>query len=450
MPLQKVLARIKPSQKEIDEVHKFLGRLEDETRKLGCEGLAAGSIGKHTWLKGDHDIDWFLMFPKETSRELLEKEGLAIGRKLAKALRGKIQIKYAEHPYTRILFKKYHIDVVPCYKIEKGERIISAVDRSPLHLAFINEKMPAKAQDDVRLLKQFLKGTHVYGSDLRRSGFSGYIAELLVIKYGSFADTIKNAAKWKPGLVINMGASRISKLEKVPLTIIDPVDEKRNVAAALNEENFLRFVSVCNQFLKKPSLDHFFPKDLALKGVEIKNLQSRGTYWFAFVGKAPDVIDDILWPQMRRASERIGNLLKKNDFEIYTKGVFAGKKMTLWFELEEGQKPHAEKMTGPPIYAKNNFTQFLEKYSDSEFGIAVEEDKVVAYRRRPMQKASEIKTISKKPLEWMQQNGIPGNIASSLRKGRFTEQKKFWRFVRKNKELSRYMRRKYFETALSL
>jgi len=43
-------------------------------------------------------------------------------------------------------------------------------------------------------LKQFMKGIGVYGSELRRRGFSGYLTELLVINYGSFLGVLKEAS----------------------------------------------------------------------------------------------------------------------------------------------------------------------------------------------------------------------------------------------------------------
>ena len=448
MHFQNVLRKTKPTPKEVDEIHKILGRLNDETSKLGYKGVAVGSIGKHTWLKGDYDIDWFIFFPKETSRKDLEKKGLAIGKKLSIIFKGKCQVKYAEHPYTRVLLKKYHIDVVPCYKIEKGEKIISAVDRSPLHLKFVHDELPAKNQDEVRLLKQFMKGIGVYGSDLKRNGFSGYIAELLIIKYGSFNAVIKEAGRWKPGITISIIESNAKIREKSPLILVDPVDHARNVAAAVSEENFLYFVSSCHSFMKKPALDYFYPRNLPLSQKEISFLASRGTFWFTFVGKSPDIVDDILWPQMRRASSRIASLLRHNDFEVYTSDVFANKNMILFFELEEGKKPAAERMQGPPVYAVDHLKEFLKKYAGKDFGVFIEGENVVAYRKRPMQLASEIAKFRKLSVYELHNLGIPKNIANAFRKSSYIDQKKFWSFVRKNKELSISMRKKYFEKTM--
>jgi len=35
-------------------------------------------------------------------------------------------------------------------------------------------------KDDVRLLKQFLQSNSVYGAEIAKQGFSGYVAEVLV------------------------------------------------------------------------------------------------------------------------------------------------------------------------------------------------------------------------------------------------------------------------------
>jgi tRNA nucleotidyltransferase (CCA-adding enzyme) len=44
---------------------------------------------------------------------------------------------------------------------------------------------------EVRLLKKFMKGTGVYGAEIKIGGFSGYLCELLILKYRSFAQTIE-------------------------------------------------------------------------------------------------------------------------------------------------------------------------------------------------------------------------------------------------------------------
>src|SRR3989344_5609947 len=225
----RVLTRVKPSRKEEARLESFLEKLLAVAHRVsGLECIPCGSIGKGTWLSGDHDIDLFMLFPKETTRQELERRGLAFGQTIARQLRGKTVVKYAEHPYTQIIVNRYLVDVVPCYNIQKSESILSAVDRSPLHLAYVQETLVHK--DDARLLKQFCKGIGVYGSDARHEGFSGYICELLVVKYGSFHGGVGAASVWNPPVRVAL-VEPSHAFQRAPLVGVDPVDATRHAAA---------------------------------------------------------------------------------------------------------------------------------------------------------------------------------------------------------------------------
>jgi tRNA nucleotidyltransferase (CCA-adding enzyme) len=53
---------------------------------MGLKDVSAnlvGSAARNTWISGTHDLDIFIMFPEDASREELEKKGLAIARKIA-------------------------------------------------------------------------------------------------------------------------------------------------------------------------------------------------------------------------------------------------------------------------------------------------------------------------------------------------------------------------------
>jgi len=111
-------------------------------------------------------------------------------------------------------------------------------------------------EDDVLLLKQFLKGIGVYGSELRTRGFSGYLVELLIINYGSFENVLKTACGWKYGTLIDI-EDHGTIIHKDPLVMIDPTDPVRNVAAALSLDNMCIFIDRACEFLKQPDISYF-------------------------------------------------------------------------------------------------------------------------------------------------------------------------------------------------
>jgi tRNA nucleotidyltransferase (CCA-adding enzyme) len=96
-----ILKRIKPSKEEVERLEKITLKLLEVAAIVGKEynydPMPVGSTARGTWLKGDSDIDIFLLFPKSVTREELETKGLSAGKKIVKKLGGSYEIKYAEH-----------------------------------------------------------------------------------------------------------------------------------------------------------------------------------------------------------------------------------------------------------------------------------------------------------------------------------------------------------------
>ena len=441
---KEVLERIKPSQQEEEKLNKFLKRLMETARAISkLDVVIVGSIGKFTWLSGDHDIDLFILFQKDVKREELEKKGLEYGKRIASSLNGKWIIKYAEHPYVQIFSDNYAIDIVPCYKIEKNEKIISAVDRSPLHLSHVLKHLPPEKRDDVRLLKQFMKGISVYSSDTKNLGFSGYVCEVLILKYKSFENVLKAAAKWKAGELIDNEKRKIDTMKKFPdqsLIVIDPVDSNRNAAAIISPENFIKFVNASQKFLKSPDKKYFFPSpEKKLSKSEITKLKKRGTKFIVLTFKKPDVVDDIVYPQARRALKRLTNLLIHNEFYVLRSYEFIGKKIIFVFELETWELPEIQKMQGPPIFSKNS-VDFLKKYASCRpylSGNIWYADRLREYKTAYALLNRFIKRDTKK----LGDEGIPEKIVREFSKAKIENALKL---INKNKEFSAFLRKKYF------
>src|SRR5687767_11249795 len=109
-----VLAKIRPSKEEVERVKSFVSQLQSVAKTVsGLDAVIVGSLGKMTWLAGDHDIDLFLMFEQTVSREELERLGLEYGKRIVEELGGKAKIKYAEHPYVHAIVRSFDVDIVP-------------------------------------------------------------------------------------------------------------------------------------------------------------------------------------------------------------------------------------------------------------------------------------------------------------------------------------------------
>jgi tRNA nucleotidyltransferase (CCA-adding enzyme) len=297
-----VLKKITPTledKKQIQDIVKSLKhRVTSEIKKtkIPITIELVGSIAKDTFIRTSVDIDLFLLFPPAVPRETLEEKGLAIGR----AILEQQEECFAEHPYVRGLFKDYKTELVPCYKIENASQKLSAVDRTPLHTRYIEEHLKESQKKDVRLFKQFLKGVGCYGAEAEIEGFSGYLCEILVLRYGTFQLLIEQVQQWKFGEKLALHAEVHSDFT-TPLTFIDPVDPERNVASAVSNEKFNLLIKACEEYQKNPRLTFFFPNKLqpwSLQEIK-KEIDTK-----EFVGvkfPKPDIIPENLYPQIRKA-----------------------------------------------------------------------------------------------------------------------------------------------------
>jgi len=379
--LERVLPHIIPSEEEV----KIAKEAEKEIRKrledFNVEYKFVGSYARNTWLKGNLEIDVFLLFPEDLPREELEKRGLEIG----KAILDSYEIRYAEHPYVHGKVKGVNVDVVPCYKVKDPSKIKSAVDRTPFHHEWLKDRIKGK-ENDVRLLKRFLKVHGIYGAEYKVRGFSGYLCELLIVFYGSFENLIREATKWSRRTVIDVKRGKIRRGDR--FFVVDPVDEKRNVAANLSLDNLAKFVHLCREFLRNPSEDFFFEREVVLPKDEeiVQEIKSRGTSLFAIEFERPDIVEDNLYPQLERAVRKITEFLERENFMPLRSGFFVSSKCYLVFECQVKELSRIERRMGPPFEEERHVRRFLR---DKEYKPFLEGGRWWAYEVRKFTKPEE-------------------------------------------------------------
>ncbi len=367
-----VLSRIKPKDAEKARLKALAECLIHRINAIGeVEGLKikailVGSSARGTWLSVEMDIDIFIMFPPDVERIYLEEKGLYIARKIAQDA-DRWEERYAEHPYIHAIFDGFEVDLVPAFSVKSAGEIKSAVDRTPFHNSYVASRLGGH-EDEVLLLKQFLKGSSIYGSELKTHGFSGYLVELLVIHYGSFIKVLEAACSWRPGMVIDI-EKHGSIAHKDPLVVVDPTDPMRNVAAALSLDNFCIFIDKACDYLEKPSGAYFSEQvqDPLDDSNFRKIMDARGTSLIAIEFEAPDVVEDVLFPQLHKLVESVGEMLERYDFRVYNTGVFAREKAIALFELEYAELPQVRKHTGPQVWQREHALAFKSKYKSNTF-----------------------------------------------------------------------------------
>ena len=368
---RKVLELVAPSpddRRELEDVIQELIELvkqEIKKRKLPVSIELVGSTAKDTYLKNSLDIDVFLLFPTDVSKKDIAQNALSIGRLLLK----NTEECYAEHPYIRGYFKNRKAEIVPCYKIENASQKLSAVDRTPLHTKYVKKHLSKSQRPEVRLLKQFLKGIGCYGAEAEIEGFSGYLCEILIIRYESFETLVKSAQGWKYGKKIVLSDGDHQSFD-TPLTFIDPVDSDRNVASALSKEKFKLFVKACKEYLKYARITFFFPNEIQPWSPDkIKSeIQKQEYLYVGLVFSKPEIIVENLYPQIRKAARSISEAGKKYGFTISDARFHVDESNNLIFIIVKTKNELISKMLvhmGPPVKLEKNVQDFIFKWEDN-------------------------------------------------------------------------------------
>jgi tRNA nucleotidyltransferase (CCA-adding enzyme) len=363
-------------------VDTLTGRVRDAVDDLPVEAsiVQVGSTARGTWLSDARDIDLFVRFPPDLDRADLERYGLDVGRAALPDGRE----EYAEHPYVTGEVGGFEVDLVPCYAVADATAIQSAVDRTPFHDAYLQERLDDALARDVRLFKAFLTGVGAYGSDLRTRGFSGYLSELLVLEYGGFDPLLRAGADWHPPVRIDPEDHGTETFDG-PLVVIDPTDPARNVAAVCAAENVARLQHYARDLLTDPRESLFAPIDpdpLDTAAVRA-HLDRRGTTPVAVVFETPDLVDDQLYPQLRKSLDGIADELDRRGFTPLRSATFADGRAVLLVELAVAELPAIERHEGPPVHVREHATGFDDAYADRDvYGPFLEDDRYVVERDR--------------------------------------------------------------------
>ncbi|MFH1623078.1 MAG: CCA tRNA nucleotidyltransferase [Candidatus Aenigmatarchaeota archaeon] len=433
--LKKAVKKVVPKTAERERLEKLAARALElankEALKHDAYAIIAGSLTRDTWLPGKMEFDLFILFKPSLTRDKLEKFGLQIGKDVIRKLGGRATTEYAEHPYTGGCVRGLNIDVVPCYELESTEQLKSSVDRTPFHVRYIEKKLPAEMSNDVRLLKQFCTAASVYGADAKTEGFSGYVCELLTIRYGKFAGILKAVAGWRAGEIIDIEnfyrkeeyREFAKAFKNQPLIIVDPTDRTRNTAAAVSPASFCKLRSVARRFLEKPTLEAFFPKPKKpLSANELKTVvQERETSVIVVSFKPPAVVPDILWPQMRRLGQRLESILGENDFDVLRRDVYTNgyRLAAVIIEMENCRLPAVRKRIGPSVFDETGARNFAKTYKRSAInGPFVEAGFWVVETKRRFRTAQEkLGDSLGDSLKVLEAKGVPSHVARQISRG---------------------------------
>jgi tRNA nucleotidyltransferase (CCA-adding enzyme) len=372
---EEILRKITPTPADRAKIQALAEELQRKVQLFcGEQGVTAavrveGSVAKDTWLKEEPEIDVFMRLPTTVPRKSLGEISLKIARK---ATEGARQIeRFAEHPYLEAFIDGVRLNIVPCYDVKRGEWL-SATDRTPFHTDYVKERLSEGLRGEVRLLKKFLKGVDAYGAEIKTGGFSGYLCELLIVHHQSFVAVLRAFAGYTQRVAIDIEGyykgkeKELDKLFPEPLVIVDPVDEARNVASAVQPQKLYTLVAAARAFLKKPDARFFYsPKINAVSAEALAGkLENRGASLIFLPLGHTEAVPDILWGQLYKTQRALRKLCELNDFKVLRDAVWSDEKtLSIFaFELEQRVLPGVKKHFGPPLKREKECENFLSKY----------------------------------------------------------------------------------------
>jgi len=367
-----------------------------------------GSYAKGTWVPekpvDNVDIDIFVKFNKKTSEKDFRNIGTEIGLQSLK--KHKPYTRHAEHPFVEAIIDGTRVNIVPCYDVNKGEWQ-SATDRSIYHTKFMSQKLSNSLKGEVRILKKFFFHIDVYGAEIAKEGFSGYVSEVLISYFGSFEKTIKKISELKKGQVVGKSTKKFDS----PIVIIDPVDNNRNLGTAISMDNLGKFVLASRAFLKKPS-KKFFKKPISKR--IMKNNDKIVVVQFRFKDRS----DDIIWGQIKRASNALKTQLELGGFTVLRNSSTKDEKenAALIFLLHAKKIENSLVRSGPEISSKEHCEKFIvANLKKSQLMWINEEGKMQSLQKR---KHDDVKLFLRDILKNnLKNSGIPNGLEKDFKKG---------------------------------
>jgi tRNA nucleotidyltransferase (CCA-adding enzyme) len=208
----------------------------------------------------------------------------------------------------------------------------------------------------------------------------------------------------------------------------------------------MKFTNACATFLRKPSPSFFEIKRIPIKKREYDlHLKKRKTEIVLIEFERPNVVDDILWSQMRKTSARLGKLLADNEFRVHNQDVWSDEKNSyIVLEMPASSLPELIRLNGPPVSSEKHSREFIEKYKRRN--VFQENGRwSVEVKRKYMNAEELLGNFLHKPVKMLLKDGVRSYVAKGVAK-RFRVLKKTdtIKLIDENHEFAVFMK-KYFE-----
>ncbi len=411
--ISEAMALLSPTAKESEQA-KAVADLAVKCVKNCCEKLSisysniqlVGSLAKGTWLRGDYDIDIFILFPSEERnnfRALVDELTKCLPSEFSeRGLSLRTLRKHSTHPYVYLFNKDISIDVVPAVDVRSIPTetfgVLTPVDRTPLHTEYIIEKIGQQPglEREIRVFKKFLKSIGSYGSEIKTQGFSGYLTELVVIYSRSAINAIRKFATITPGAIFHLDSPRLtaeealSKWGKASFYFPDPTDPNRNVASVVSPSTLSNIKLACESFLHFPSSSFFkSPQPLPLSAHRESDLQ-----FLKFIQIETGLLpEDRIWSQLWKNARKTKEYLTRLGFpiiEVRPTEIDPNLFLFVVYSLSETNSPLIlEKRID--AYSNQSFKKFIGILkSSSRYGPRINDFELESWIKKPRKKLLDV------------------------------------------------------------
>ncbi len=361
----KILEKIKPTREQREEINGIVGEVLTVLRNHGYKAMLTGSIAKDTFLASNSDIDIFVLFDPSLPYEEMETRIKSVMDQCFPNFQ--LEKRYTHHPYYTMRYGRYYVDVVPAYAISESDKPISPVDRTVFHTKYVQNHLDEQMRDEARLLKAFFKANYLYGAEIRVEGFSGYLCELLITMFKTFERTLNFFADLTGPVELDIENCTVKQAQQ--FFVHDPVDPKRNVAAALSKQNLWR-TSFISQFFDRCRAEAWFCEKMEsipeeMPQVIVAELKSERP-------------SDIMWGKVKRIMRVFSQDGRKEEYHVLPPLCLEDKfRYFLVFGMPATLSNWIVRQ-GPLMCMKKNVQKFGEKYGLVYF----EDDRIKAWVKR--------------------------------------------------------------------
>lgn len=155
--LDEIREELRPNDLALKEVGLFIEKINSllKKSKIDAKCVRGGSTAKGTFLKGDHDVDLFVIFDSSY-------KGKDISDMVEESIKTLNPEKvHGSRDYFHINKDNMTYEIVPVLEVKNPDDIENVTDMSPHHVAWVNKRLNDNLRDDIRLAKKFCKAQKI-------------------------------------------------------------------------------------------------------------------------------------------------------------------------------------------------------------------------------------------------------------------------------------------------